>query len=66
MKIGIFETEHFEGAYPVIRLFDTPENELTIFTDIKTHRRFRDLLNSDADRYRWVIDNEADNRFSFF
>lgn len=66
MNIGIFETEHFEGAYPVIRLFDTPENRLTIFTDVQTHRRFKDLLQSTAGRFEWVIGNETANRFLFF
>jgi hypothetical protein len=66
MNIGIFETEHFEGAYPVIKLFDTHENKLILFTDVKTHKRFCDLFKSQADKYQWVIEDLENNRFTFF
>ena len=66
MNIGIFETEHFEGAYPVIRLFDLAGNKITIFTDHKTHHRFQDLFKAEAGRYEWVVGNEHGNRFAFF
>src|SRR5687768_5230770 len=66
MNIGIFETEHFEGAYPVIKLFDTHSNKLILFTDVKTHKRFCDLLKSDANNYQWVIEDLEKNRFVFF
>ncbi|MDF2189206.1 glycosyltransferase [Paraflavitalea sp. CAU 1676] len=66
MKIGIFETEHFEGAYPVIRLFDTPQNELFIFTDNKTYKRFADLFGTSTSRYQWKILQKGALRLSFF
>lgn len=66
MNIGIFETEHFEGAYPVIKLFDTDENKLILFTDSETHKRFRDLFKSHTNNYQWVIQDLKNNRFSFF
>jgi len=66
MNIGIFETEHFEGAYPVIKLFDKPENKLVLFTDKKTYKRFSDLFGPQTQNYEWVIENTAANRFSFF
>lgn len=61
MNIGIFEMEHFEGAYPVIRLFDSPENLLVIYTNEQTYIRFRDLLGDSASKFSWVIrpDNET-------
>jgi hypothetical protein len=55
MKIAVFETEHFEGAFPVIRLFDAPGNELAIYTSEETQKRFNDLLQADAKRYQWMI-----------
>ena len=55
MNIGIFETQHFEGAYPMIRIMDTPGNRLTIFVNAETHRRFSDLFGSDMNRYTWII-----------
>lgn len=66
MKIGIFETEHFEGAYPVIRLFDLPSNELYIFTDTKTYKRFGDLFGTSMDRYHWRILKRAGSRLRTF
>lgn len=66
MKIGIFETEHFEGAYPVIKLFDTPQNQLHIFTDRPTYRRFTDLLGERATRYQWTILQSGFSRVQFF
>ena len=44
MNIGIFETEHFEGAYPLIKLFDNGGNRVTIFTNSHCFRQFRYLL----------------------
>ncbi|HEY6506206.1 MAG TPA: glycosyltransferase [Chitinophagaceae bacterium] len=55
MKIAIFETEHFEGAFPVIKLFDKPGNRITIITSEETHKRFTDLFFNDANRYDWAI-----------
>ncbi|MFI5131419.1 MAG: hypothetical protein ACHQFX_15565 [Chitinophagales bacterium] len=55
MKIGIFEMEHFEGAFPVIKLFDMPGNEITIYTSSETHKRFLQLFGNDAERYQWAV-----------
>ncbi|MBL7740195.1 MAG: glycosyltransferase [Chitinophagaceae bacterium] len=55
MKITIFETEHFEGAFPVIKLFDKPGNEITVITSEETHKRFIDLFGNNASRYRWSV-----------
>lgn len=66
MKIGIFETEHFEGAYPVIRLFDLPANELFIFTDTKTYKRFGDLFGTSMNRYQWRILKRTGSRLLTF
>ncbi|MDP4264238.1 MAG: glycosyltransferase [Bacteroidota bacterium] len=55
MKIAIFETEHFEGAFPVIKLFDMPGNHITVLTTPGTYRRFRDLFLDKTDRYHWIL-----------
>lgn len=55
MKIAIFETTHFEVAYTLIILFDTPENELTIFIHDEAHQQLLFLLGSKANRYKWVV-----------
>src|SRR5258705_7647944 len=55
MNIGIFEKEHFEGAYPMIRICDKPEHRLTIFVNQTTYERFQDLFGADMKRYEWVV-----------
>lgn len=65
MKIAIFETEHFEGAFPVIRLFDMPGNNITIITSEETYKRFTDLFLNDTNRYNWAI-LATGGKFRFF
>jgi hypothetical protein len=65
MKIAIFETEHFEGAFPVIKLFDMPENEITVYTSKETHKRFNDLFGDKAGKYSWAV-LSAGGKFRFF
>lgn len=55
MNIGIFETQHFEGAYPMIRILDIPGNNLYIFVNETTHKRFSDLFGEDMTRFTWII-----------
>jgi len=55
MNIGIFEKEHFEGAYPMIRICDKPEHQLTIFVNQSTYERFEDLFGTDMNRYTWIV-----------
>jgi hypothetical protein len=55
MKIVIVEKEHFEGAFPVIKLFDKPGNEITVLTTAAMHRRFLDLFGNEANQYKWAI-----------
>src|SRR4051794_39291636 len=55
MRILIYETEHFEVAYPLIRLFDLPQNQLTIVTNEYCFDQLKDSLTGDMARYKWVI-----------
>lgn len=64
MRIGIFEMDHYEGAYPVIKLFDTPANNITVFTNTATHGRFTDLFRERSNSYQWVV--LSGNRWRFF
>lgn len=66
MKTGIFEMEHFEGSYPVIRLFDMPDNQLVIFTDASTYERFADLFKQNMDRFQWEILDNTGTKWRFF
>lgn len=65
MTVGIFETEHFEGSYPVIRLFDNGENQLTIFTNRESYRQFQWLFGEDINRYTWVVQEEKESKYRF-
>jgi hypothetical protein len=66
MKTGIFEMEHFEGAYPVIQLFDMPANQLVIFTDAETYERFADLFKQDVNRFQWEVLDNTRGKWRFF
>jgi hypothetical protein len=36
MHVGIFDTEHFETVYPLLKLFQQPGNTITVFTNEQT------------------------------
>ena len=65
MRIGIFETDHFEVAHTVIRLFDNGENELTIFVYKKSFEQLQFLLGKHASKYTWVVKEEHVSKFQF-
>jgi len=65
MKVAIFETEHFETAFTVIRLFDLPENKITIYTSKGAFDRLNDLFLDGMNRFNWEI-LPGSNRFRLF
>jgi glycosyltransferase involved in cell wall biosynthesis len=65
MNIAIFETEHFEGAYPMIRILDIDANQLTIFVNRETYHRFDDLFGIDMKRYIWVVQPDSMSKRKF-
>ncbi len=65
MKLGIQETEHFEGVYPVIRLFDNGHNTIYLFVNQETADRLYDLFGEDAKRYLWVIRLKNESTWSY-
>ena len=65
MRIAIFETEHFEAAYPLIRLFDNGENELTIFAYPAAKQQLEYMLKDDTGKYHWIVKEEGQSRISF-
>jgi hypothetical protein len=62
MRIALFDEEHFETLYPLIRLFDFNNNHLIIFTNDQCYAQLRFLLGTDARRYEWVLHREASKR----
>jgi hypothetical protein len=65
MKIGIFETEHFEGAYPVIKLFDNGLNDITIFTYDHSYRQFQYLFGDELNKHTWIIKASSVSKAKF-
>ena len=65
MEIGIFETEHFEGVYPVIRLFDNNKNNITIFSYEASYKQLHYLFHSQLDKYDWVIKADKKSKYTF-
>lgn len=65
MRIALFETEHFEAAYPLIRLFDNGQNEITIFSYPAARQQLEYMLREDASRYHWITKTEEQSRRAF-
>jgi hypothetical protein len=65
MRIGIFETDHFEGAYPVIKLFDNGSNDITVFTYKESYRQFEYLFKDNLTRYKWIIKDDSRSKYLF-
>lgn len=65
MEVGIFETIHFEGSYPVIKLFDNGKNRITIFTYEGAYQQFQHLFKENMSNYTWVIKNSSESRLQF-
>jgi hypothetical protein len=61
MNIGILETEHYEGAYPVIRLFDIPGNHIIVFTNEDIYPNFEQLFEKDISRYEWIVKSGSES-----
>lgn len=65
MRIGIFETDHFEVSHTLIRLFQLPAHQLTIFTETQSWRQFRQMPDIDHQAHHWVIRKEKQSKAAF-
>lgn len=65
MNIGIIESEHFETAYPLIRLFDIPGNRIVVFTNEDIYPIFRQMFRDDMHKYTWVIRKRGESLPSY-
>src|SRR5688500_18218117 len=65
MRVAIFEIEHFEVAYPLVKLFDNDDNEITIFTNAGCYRQFQYLFKERLTKYHWVILQPGDSKDTF-
>lgn len=65
MQIAIFETNHYEVTYPVIRLFDNNINKITIFIYEPAYRQLTFIFNQDLHRYNWVVKGNRESKYAF-
>ena len=65
MQIAVFETVHFEGAYPVIKLFNNGKNQITIFTYENSYRQFQYLFKDSISNYTWVVKGSTESKIQF-
>jgi hypothetical protein len=63
MNFVIYDTEHFETTYALIRLLENHGNKITVFTNEKTGEVVKGMLKEDAGKIAWVIRKK--NNFSF-
>lgn len=65
MHVGIQESEHFEGVYPVIRLFDNGHNQLFLFVNRFVQEKLQDLLGTESKHYHWVVQEEGESTLQY-
>ena len=65
MQIAVFETVHFECAYPVIKLFNNGKNRITIFTYEDSYRQFQYLFMDTISNYTWVVKEPTESKIQF-
>ena len=63
MNIAIYDTEHFETTYALIKILNTPANKITLFTKAETASVIKTLLKKDAENVNIQI--RAGGRVSF-
>lgn len=65
MRTGIFETSHFEVTHTLIRLFQLPAHQLTIFTYPSSWQQFQSMPDIDQDAHQWVIKKTGQSKAAF-
>jgi glycosyltransferase involved in cell wall biosynthesis len=64
MEIVIYDTEHFETTYAIIRIFDVAKNTITIFANNETAFVLKQMLKEDAQRVNWIIKSKKDYSYA--
>src|SRR5215212_2295699 len=65
MNIVIYDTEHFETTYALIRILDTPQNKIAMFTTQKMEGVLKEMLAEKVHMYIWFISKKSSLRFVF-
>jgi hypothetical protein len=65
MQLAIYEPEHFETAYALIRLFDLPAHSITVFANRTTSERLHEMFGARAAAYHWIIQQKDETNRQF-
>lgn len=60
MNISIYDTEHFETTYALIRIWEFADNKLTLFVSTHVAEQLKQIPCLDEERYKWHIHDEND------
>lgn len=63
MHLVIYDTEHFETTYALVRILDTPKHSITLFVTPVMAHVLKGLFKEDMHKYKWVI--KKPNEVSF-
>jgi glycosyltransferase involved in cell wall biosynthesis len=66
MNIAIYDAEHYEGVYPLIKIFGTANNRLTIFTSSSSIDRLHEMLKGDFFKHKWIVIEPQKRSFKYF
>ncbi|MFN9709910.1 MAG: hypothetical protein ACK55K_00695 [Bacteroidota bacterium] len=67
MNVGIYELEHFESVYPLIRLYDERSNVIFLFVSPLVYNALYPKLTDSSADIKWVVksDNQRIRSFLF-
>lgn len=66
MNIAIYDAEHYEGIYPLIKIFGTSQNRLTIFTSSAAIDRLHEMLKGEFFHHKWIIIEPSNRNTKYF
>lgn len=65
MTIGIYESEHFETVYPVLRLLDNGQHTISVYTTEAVASQLKTPLGNDWNKFNWILKEESQSIRSF-
>ncbi|MGI8599484.1 MAG: glycosyltransferase [Chitinophagaceae bacterium] len=63
MKVAIYDTEHFETIYSLIRIWNTKDNEIHLFLPKNVEIVVRQLLKEKGENCYWITKNENNLKY---
>lgn len=65
MKIALYEMEHFEIAYVLLRFFENNQHTILVCTNEKCRDYLIELLGPSHVHYRWLLKDESESHRDF-